>query len=182
MKILKVSLIVLVALIGLPLLAAVFMKKDYHVEKSVTVNAPQPVVMENVVNLRKMNQWNPWLKMDPTTAVSYQGPDGAISSSYSWKARESAGTETVTGISADRVVTRVDFTEPVEGQGIASFQFQPEGTGTRVTWTMDGTDPWPLNLMIPFVNSMMNETFEKGLNDLKAQAEGGSATTDAAAQ
>ena len=60
------------------------------------------------------------------------------------------------------------------GTSDAEFTFKPEGGQTTVTWTMTGKNNFIAKVMCLFMNmeKMMNEQFDKGLNDLKQAVEG----------
>jgi hypothetical protein len=52
------------------------------------------------------------------------------------------------------------------------FRFEPEGSATRVTWTMSGTRIVLLAVMGKlFFDGMIGKDFDKGLTKLKAVAE-----------
>ena len=56
-----------------------------------------------------------------------------------------------------------------------ALTLEPEGTGTKVTWSMLGTSEgnFMMKLFAPFMDNMVGPDFEDGLKNLKAVAEKG---------
>ena len=48
MKMIKIILLVLVAIVVIALIAAAFMKKDFNIEKEVTINKPRQEVFDYI--------------------------------------------------------------------------------------------------------------------------------------
>jgi hypothetical protein len=173
MKILKYLLLAIGGIVAIVLIAAVFMPKTYMVERSVVIHAPQALIMEQIKNLKKANEWSPFTEMDPQTQITYSGTDGEVGSSSHWKSEQAGeGSQTITRISPDRVDISLHFKEPFESSASAYFQAMSQGEDNKVSWGMKGEDPYPLNFIIPFMDGMLGKEFEKGLNKLKARCEG----------
>ncbi len=73
MKILKKILIVVVILIAIPLVIALFVKKEYAVEREVTINKPKQVVFNYVKHLKNQDNYNKWVRMDPNMKKDFRG-------------------------------------------------------------------------------------------------------------
>lgn len=149
----------------------------YQVERSIVVNAPPDQVFARAVDLRKWATWSPWAKLDPQMNVEYSGPDSGVGSSYHWKGNDKVGEGrmTISGVTPDRLVQiKLEFLKPWEQTSLTEFRFAPEGSGTRVTWTMSGTHDFVGKLFAVFMDmdKMVGPDFEKGLAALKAQSEG----------
>ena len=65
------------------------------------------------------------------------------------------------------------FTKPFAAHNTATFDLTPEAGGTRVTWSMEGANPFMAKLMglVFNLDKMIGGDFETGLASLKAQAE-----------
>ena len=61
------------------------------------------------------------------------------------------------------------------GENTAEFTLEPDGAGTRVTWTMVGPKNVLMKVMGVFMNmdKMIGQAFEEGLGNLKALVEKG---------
>ncbi len=168
MKFLKYLLITIVSAIALVLIIALFLPKTYKVERSVVILAPQPLIMDHVKSLKKMNEWSPWATMDPHMQIVYGGTDGQVGSSSSWKSKDAGvGSQTITRLTNDSMETSLVFKEPMESSATAYFHTQNEGGGVKITWGMKGENPYPLNFMCLFMDNMLGKEYEKGLAKLK---------------
>lgn len=172
MKILKTVAIIVAALIALPLIAAIFIPKTYYLERSIVINAPQPIIMDYVSHLKKAEEWIPWAHNDPTMKITYGGIDGTVGATSSWTSEDmGAGTQTITLVSPNRVEAKMEFTEPMGSSASDFIQTVSVDGGTKVIWGMTGSDPYPFNIMVPFLDMMVGKDFEAGLAKLKEVAE-----------
>jgi len=87
MKILKRILIVIVAIIALVLVVALFVKKEYAVEKEVTINKPRTEVFNYIKYLKNQDNYSKWNQLDPEMDKKYQGTDGTVGFIYFWDSR-----------------------------------------------------------------------------------------------
>jgi hypothetical protein len=173
MKILKYLLIAIGAIVLLVLVVALFIPNEYHVTRSVSIQAPQPVIMDQVKSLKKMNEWSPFTEQDPNMQITYAGTEGQVGSSSSWKSEKvGSGSQTITKLTSDRMETRLEFKEPMEGTGTSYFQTANEGNAVKATWGMQGRNPYPFNVMCLFMDNMIGKEYEKGLAKLKTKCEG----------
>jgi hypothetical protein len=172
MKVLKYLLLTIGVIIVVVLIAAVFIPKQYKVVRSVAINAPQAVVMDQIKSLKKMNEWSPFTVQDPNIQISYSGNDGEVGSSTYWKSdKVGEGSQTITKLTNDRVETRLDFKKPMESVSTAFLQTANEAGGVKATWGMEGRNPYPLNFMCLFMDNILGAEYEKGLNMLKQKCE-----------
>ncbi len=84
MKIVKRILIVIVVLIAIPLVAAIFVKKDYAVQREVIINKPNMEVFEYIKFLRNQDNFSKWASMDPNMTKTYRGTDGTVGFVSAW--------------------------------------------------------------------------------------------------
>lgn len=75
MKILKRILVVLAAVVGIVLIAALFMKKEMSGVREITINKPKEQVYDYVKYLKNQDQYSKWAGMDPAMKKSYRGAD-----------------------------------------------------------------------------------------------------------
>jgi len=172
MKIIKFLLLVIAILVVIVLLVALFVPKQYHVERSVTIHSPQSLVMDQVRSLKKMHEWSPWVERDTNMQVTYSGTEGTVGSSTSWKGEKMGeGSQTITKLTNDRMEIQLDFIKPFKSNPTSFFQTQPEGADVKATWGMDGKSPYPFNVMNLFMNGMLGKDYERGLAKLKVRCE-----------
>ena len=73
------------------------------------------------------------------------------------------------------------FIKPMEGDAHGYYRLDDAGNGqTKATWTFNQHSSFPMNAMNFFMVGMLEESFEKGLNNLKAYVESGKAGTGSA--
>lgn len=172
MKIVKYLLFTVLGIVAAILVAALFISRTYHLERFVTIHAPQALIMDQISNLKKANEWSPFMAQDKEVQVTYSQVDGQVGSWSHWESKKSGvGTQTIVKLTADRVETRLDFEKPMKSTDTAFFQSQPEGTDVKVTWGMEGSHPYPLNFMNLLVDGYLGKIFDKGLNNLKNRCE-----------
>jgi len=178
MKIIKtLALLVLVA-IALLLIYAATRPDEFVVERSAHIDAPPDKVFPLIADVKAFNTWNPWLRKEPSAQLTYSGTStSGPGASYGWVGKESGeGRMTLTEQSPpNRVVYQLDFIKPFEARNRAMFTLTPDGTGTKVSWKMDGPAPYMTKLMgVLFdMDKMVGDDFAAGLANLKAAAEAG---------
>ncbi|SHN27409.1 Polyketide cyclase / dehydrase and lipid transport [Cyclobacterium lianum] len=174
MKILKIILIVLLILIAIPLVAAIFVPKDYYVEREVTINKPHQEVYSYVRLLRNQDNFSTWSSRDPAMKKSYTGSDGEVGFIAAWESENpdvGVGEQEIIAIEEGR---RIDyalrFKEPFEASDRAHMEFEELGANqTKVIWGFEGHMDYPMNAMLLFIDmeSLLGNDFESGLQQLK---------------
>lgn len=149
----------------------------FTVFRSVAVAAPPVAVRALVDDLRRWQQWSPWEGLDPALQRTYTGPDTGVGAHYAWSGNRKAGAGSMEIVAStpDTVDIRLEFRKPWRATNDVQFTFVPEGEGTRVTWTMSGTNTGLAAVFSRFLNyeKLIGPDFEKGLARLKELAEAG---------
>lgn len=148
----------------------------YTVERSQSVNAPPVRVYEQIADFHHWRNWSPWEGLDPELRRTYSGPDAGTGAKYAWSGNRKAGQGrmTITDASEPSSV-RIDlvFEKPVKARNDTSFTITPDGSGSRVTWSMTGKRTLATKVMGVFksMDAFLGPDFEKGLARLKTAAE-----------
>ncbi len=174
MKIVKRILIGVVGIIALLLLTALFVKKDYKVERSVSINKPREQVFAFVKQAKNQDHYNKWIQTDPQVKKSYRGEDGNVGFIYAWESKEvGKGEQEISSIrEGERIDFALRFKEPFESNASAHMRTENvSDSQTKLTWGMEGSSPYPLNLMNLFVPSVLGNDLETSLATLKAVLE-----------
>lgn len=170
MKTLKKILIVLLIIIAIPLIIALFVKKDFHTEREIVIDRPVSQVYDYVKYVQNQDNFGKWQLMDPEATLVASGTDGTVGFKYSWDGdKVGKGSQTITGLVEDeKVETELDFGF---GEPARSFILtEASGTNqTKVTWGMSGRSPYPMNLMGLFFD--IGDDFGEGLQNLKTLLE-----------
>src|SRR5687768_15750407 len=116
MKALKYILIGIVCLVVIICLLGLILPKDYTVARSTVINAPQPVVMDNIKSLKTMDEWSPWSKRDPNIKQEFKGTDGEVGSSNEWEGNDDVGKgkQEISAVTDNTVDIKLTFLEPWE--------------------------------------------------------------------
>ncbi len=181
-KVLVAVVVILVALVAF----IASRPSQYHVERSATIEAPPDSVYARIVDFHHWNDWSPWAKLDPAMKTDYSGPDNGVGSVYHWVGdkRVGEGRMTVTeGTPGQHVRIKLEFIKPFASVADCSFDMAAQGTGTRVTWNMDGGLGFIEKGMclMKSMDQMIGGDFEKGLAQLKTVAEATAAAATAPA-
>lgn len=171
MKILKKIGMVLLAVIALLIVVSFFISPKVHIERSMVMKAPREAVYNQLVDVKALNTWSPWVKMDPKTELTYGDITSGVGASYSWKSEMMGnGTLTITGIDADSVANNLAFED---GESSAYYKLEDSPEGLKVTWGFDGdmSKPFVLGKYLGLMmDGMMGGTFESGLHSLDSVA------------
>ncbi|MCM0606627.1 MAG: SRPBCC family protein [Xanthomonadaceae bacterium] len=171
----KKILLGLLAIILAVIIVASFQPNEFKVTRTLVMNATPQSVFEQVNDLKKMNSWSPWVKMEPTVKMTYEGPTAGVGAKYSWEGKETgAGSMTIIDVKPNEFVkTHLDFLKPFAGMGESEFVIRSEGKQTSVTWIMSGKNILIGKVFNLFINQdkMIGGAFEKGLVDLKTLLE-----------
>ena len=172
---LKTIVVVLVVAVIAILIFAATRPSTYHVERSTTIAAAPEKISPLLDNFHNWDQWSPWAKLDPNMRVTYSGPPAGQGAIYQWEGNSKVGKGRMEILAAEPLLTsiKLDFLSPFESHNRTNFVLEPQGTATRVTWTMDGPNTFMSKLMSVFVSmdKMVGKDFDTGLNQLKSAAE-----------
>jgi uncharacterized protein YndB with AHSA1/START domain len=179
MKILKVLLFVVLGVVALVLIVALFVDKQYVVEREVVINKPRQEVYDYLKYLKNQDNFSKWANLDPAMQKSYRGTDGNVGFVSAWDSKQDnvgKGEQEIKKLEdGKRVVTEIRFIRPFENTAAGYMTTDDyQGTATKVTWIFEGELPYPMNLMIPIMDiktSIAND-LDVGLTNLKTIMEG----------
>jgi hypothetical protein len=94
MKTLKTILVVIGFLISIPLFPAIFVKKQYTLEREITINKPKMEVFDYIKYLKNQDRFSKWATMDPAMIKTCRGTDGTVDFASAWDSKnEDVGVE-----------------------------------------------------------------------------------------
>jgi uncharacterized protein YndB with AHSA1/START domain len=148
----------------------------YTVERSATIAAPPARVYGQIADFHNWTAWSPWEGLDPAMERTYSGAGSGTGAVYAWSGNRKAGRgrmEIVDATEPSRVQIDLIFEKPWKARNDTVFTIQPEGSGSRVTWSMTGNKTLTTKAMglVKSMDKMVGPDFEKGLARLKAVAE-----------
>jgi hypothetical protein len=178
MRIVKRIFQVLLLLLLIALIAAIFLPKEYTVERSIAVNRPADSVFTYIKYLKNQNDYSKWAGMDPAMKKDFRGTDaqpGFVSAWTSENKNVGAGEQTIKSISEAqrRVEYNLHFIKPFETTCDAWMQVDDKSGTSEVVWGFHGHMPYPANLLLaitPMKKSVGND-LDEGLQKLRQRME-----------
>ena len=169
--------IVILLFIAFVLIAGLFIKKEYHFERSVTINAPKEEIWKNISTFSNYQKWDPFGAHDPNLQKTITGTDGTLGAKYSWKGNDEVGQGNMTYTEIkpyDHININLVLNNGFESKAIAIYTLKEEGNAYKLTWTFDTKMPYPMNAISNLffdMDKMMDKEFSSGLTNLKKLCE-----------
>lgn len=178
MKILKKIAIIIGIIVAIPLVAAIFIQKEYNVVRTININQPKQVVFDYIKMLKNQNQYSKWSNMDPNMKKTYKGTDGTVGFVSAWDSQlDSVGAgeqEIKKIIEGEKIEFELHFIRPFESveQAFMSTKAVSDAT-TEVQWGFNGHFAYPMNFALLFldIETMIGNDLDTGLKKLKANLE-----------
>jgi effector-binding domain-containing protein len=174
MKALKYLLYTVLGAAVLFVLMGLFARHDYHIERSIDIEAPREIVYDQVRYFKNAPNWSPWLYLDPNVKTSIDGTDGEAGAVYKWNGNDKIGkgSQTIKSVTPDRIDLGVVFNDFSDSP--TYFAFSNKDEYVHVIWSMDMHVPFPwnaLSMLTDMNNSFIGKDFENGLGNLKKYCE-----------
>jgi hypothetical protein len=156
-------------------ITAYTLPRHARVMRSAEIAAPPATVYAITSDLRRFNEWSPWLELDPDAQFTFTGPVDGVGQTLNWESAKpdmGKGSQTIARLEPDKTVeTDLQFGEM--GPAKTTFDIEPTVMGSRVTWGL--TTDLGFNPVARFMGLMLDgwvgPDFERGLTKLKAVAE-----------
>ncbi|KOS07645.1 hypothetical protein AM493_17550 [Flavobacterium akiainvivens] len=167
--------IIIVALLAIPFVIALFLPKNYGIERSIVVDRPVAEVFEYIKHIKNQDYYSKWVMADPQMQKVFTGTDGTIGFIYAWnsEAKGGEGEQEITGIAEnERITTEIRFVRPFKTVSHTYQTTQPlTEHSTKLVWGMTGTSPYPLNLVTALLKGGLGKDLDFSLNALKQNLE-----------
>ncbi len=165
----------LVALVVIAFAYVAMQPSAFTVERSLVIAAPADVIYPHIANLRAMDVWSPWAKMDAKLTTQYDGPEAGVGARSAWEGPEMGKGRLLITVAnpGEEVEMQLEMLEPIAATKRVRFSLQPTAQGTQVTWHMDGSNGFigKLFSLVMDMDTMLGGEFAKGLATLKTLAE-----------
>jgi len=155
--------------------------KQVHVERSITIERPAPMMFEILNGFQFFDQWSPWAKRDPDATFSISGPESGVGARMSWSGEPQLVGSGWQEIVASKPYELINIRLMFDAQGPADTGFKLEALGdtTRVTWFFDSDLTQGVNMLDAFLaryfgllfDRWVGGDYETGLANLKKLAE-----------
>jgi len=170
MKTIKyILLLLLILIIGLAIYIAV-QPNSFEVTRTRTINAPQSVVYNNIIDYKNWEAWNSWIEANPEIKVMLPEQTKGIGGSYSWEDEDGIGTmKTIATEPNSSITQEMQFADFPTND--VTWNLKPNDDGsTDVTWSISGKDlPFGFKAFSAIMGGMEKQIgphYERGLTML----------------
>lgn len=163
-------IIILVAIFALPFIIALFVKKDYAVERSIIINNPKHEVFDYIKYIKNQDKYSKWSMMDPEMKTEFKGTDGTEGFIYAWEGKKAGiGEQEIKSIAeGERITMELRFVKPFVSTGHTYMTTEAlTEHSTKMTWGLYGSNPYPRNIMNLIIGGMLGKDIDTSLNNLK---------------
>lgn len=176
MKIFKTILLVILGIVALILIIAAFVKKDYTLQKEVTINKTNLEVYEYIRMNENQPKHNSWFRMDPNTKTEMRGTDGEVGAVWCWDSEKTGkGEQKIVALTpGEKLDFEITFIKPFEGKAQNSIVLEAiSPTQTKVVNSLSSSMPYPMNFMLLFMDmdKAIGTEMQNGLNNIKQNLE-----------
>lgn len=169
MKVLKIILMVIVAVVALFLIVAIFLPSEVSVQRSAVVEAPDSVVFDYITDFTMRANWDPWLEMDSTTQITLSEKPTGVGAGYAWEGPiTGSGKMVIDEVVKNKLIkSSITFFEPQTGEGKIEWRLEPVENGTNLTWVFFTNMSYPVERYFGLLmDGMMGPQLEKGIENI----------------
>jgi len=174
MKVLKKTIIVICIIIAIPLIIALFIKKDYSVEREIIIEKPKQEVFDYIKYLKNQDNFSVWTKRDSNIKKTYQGIDAEVGFISKWDSElkdVGKGEQEIKKIrDGERIDYELRFIKPFEAiEPAYMITEEIDSVQTKVKWGFSGHFNYPMNIMFLFMDfeELIGNDLETGLKNLE---------------
>jgi hypothetical protein len=176
MNILLTILCIIGCIIVLLLLLALVIKKDFALEKQISINKPKATVFNYLKLIKNQEKYSVWVMKDPNIKIVYTGTDGTAGFISSWTSDDKN-----VGIGAQEIIkldegesmqVEIRFKKPFEATNYARTVVTAISDGqTQVSTTFTGKQKFPMNVMNVFMDKLVGKDMQQNLVNMKINLE-----------
>ena len=176
MGILLIILEVIAGIIVIFLLLALIVKKDFALEKQITINKPKSEVFNYLKLIKNQEKYSVWVMKDPNIKIIYTGTDGTPGFTSSWTSDDKN-----VGIGAQEIIkltegesmdVEIRFKKPFEATNYAHTVVNAiTDAQTKVSLTFSGKQKFPMNVMNLMMDKLVGKDMQQNLVNMKNNLE-----------
>jgi uncharacterized protein YndB with AHSA1/START domain len=168
-----IFLYIFLGLIALLLLAAALMPKTFSITAETIIEKPNAEVFNFVKLIKNQEQYSVWVMADPNIKITYTGTDGTVGFISSWTSDNKnvgVGAQEIKAIKeGERYDVELRFEKPFKATNQAyTTTTSLSANRTKVITVFSGSNPFPMNLMVPMIKGMLLKDMNKNFVNLKA--------------
>jgi hypothetical protein len=177
-RLINTILITLFSLAVLALTIAFFINRTYSVSRSIVIYRASPEVFNYISLIRNQEEYSVWAKKDLLQIKKYTGTDGAVGFTATWDSKVNdigKGELEIKKITPNkRIDMELRFIKPFKAVHNANIEVTAlDEEESKVTWSFEGSKPYPMNLVLLFMNmeKIVGDQLNASLVNLKAKLE-----------
>ncbi|MFM5951189.1 MAG: SRPBCC family protein [Micrococcales bacterium] len=151
------------------------MASKYSVVATREIKASAGKVHDVLVNMGRIEEWNPYVEMDPQIKSSFSEQKIGVGSSYKYESnRVGNGYLEMTAVEPSVITLRIEFHNKGKVDvGQTRYMISPGSSAdsVTVTWEMTGEHAGFRKLLWPIMNGVLTKAFNRGLEKLAALVE-----------
>ena len=151
------------------------MASKYSVVATREVKATAGKVHDLLVNMGRIEEWNPYVEMDPALKSVFSDQKIGVGASYKYESkRVGNGYLEITSVEPSLIVLRIEFHNKGKVDvGQTRYMISPGASAdsVTVTWEMTGEHAGFRKLLWPIMNGVLGKAFDRGLEKLAALVE-----------
>jgi uncharacterized protein YndB with AHSA1/START domain len=176
MSILITILLVLAGIVALFLITALLVKKEFRLEKQVTINKPKQQVYNYLKQIRNQEHYSVWVMKDPNIKLVYTGTDGTVGFTSAWESKDKnvgIGEQEIIKLQeGESMGVVIRFKKPFEATNFADTTLTTTGEGqTKLTQVFSGKAKYPMNITNLFMDKLVGNDMQRNLLNLKNNVE-----------
>lgn len=169
-------LIIIIALFAVILIAALVVKKEYTIQRQVTINKASQEVFDYIKYLKNQAKYSKWVMMDPDAKMDYIGIDGTVGFISAWDSENKSvgkGEQEIEKITeGSRIDCEIRFERPFKNVANTFMSVTAVSANqTIMEWGMIGRNSYPFNLINLFIPDMLAKDMDTSLVTLKGVLE-----------
>ncbi len=154
------------------LLLGLLIKKDFKLEKQVTIHQPAQTVFNFIKLIRNQEKYSVWVMKDPEINIVYTGIDGTPGFTSTWEsANKNVGVgeqEIKQVIEGESVEVEIRFKKPFQATNRAITKVTAlSGHETKLSNIFSGSSTFPMNIMNLFMEKLVGKDMQQNLDNVK---------------
>lgn len=172
MNLLFTLLIIVAFIVVVPLMLALFVRKDYRIQRELVINRSSDTIYDYIKHIKNQENYSKWVMTDPNMHKTYTGTDGTVGFIYAWNSQNKSagkGEQEITALEPGKSIRiEIRFEKPFKGVGFTQQILDAASTSqTKITWSMHGKSVYPMNITNLFIDKILGSDIEKSLINLK---------------
>jgi len=169
MKVLKIILGIVVAIVALFLVVAIFLPSEVTVERSAVIEAPDSVIFDYITDFNNRTDWDPWFEMEPEAKVTLTEVTQGVGAGYAWEGEViGSGDMVIDEVEENKSIkSTLKFYTPQAGEGKVLWLLEPVENGTNLSWSFTSEMGYPVERYFGLMmEGMLGPQLEKGLENV----------------